>query len=82
MILFKKEGKKGVSTMAMIYCKECGKEISDQAKSCPYCGQPSEEQLKRQNLEDKNQQSSRVIYVLIGIILIILGIVISSSIGK
>ncbi|MBR5877510.1 MAG: zinc-ribbon domain-containing protein, partial [Alistipes sp.] len=24
--------------MAMIYCKECGKLISDQALSCPHCG--------------------------------------------
>ncbi len=24
--------------MALIKCKECGKEISDQAKTCPNCG--------------------------------------------
>ena len=24
--------------MALIKCKECGKEISDSAKSCPECG--------------------------------------------
>ena len=24
--------------MAMIKCKECGKEISDKAKKCPHCG--------------------------------------------
>lgn len=24
--------------MALIECNECGKEISDQAKSCPHCG--------------------------------------------
>ena len=24
--------------MALIKCKECGKEISDQAKVCPNCG--------------------------------------------
>lgn len=24
--------------MALINCKECGKEISDQAKACPHCG--------------------------------------------
>lgn len=26
--------------MALIICKECGKEISDQAKCCPNCGLP------------------------------------------
>ena len=24
--------------MAMIKCTECGKDISDKAKNCPYCG--------------------------------------------
>lgn len=24
--------------MALIYCRECGKQISDQAPACPYCG--------------------------------------------
>ena len=24
--------------MALIKCKECGKEISDSVKSCPHCG--------------------------------------------
>ena len=26
--------------MALIYCRECGKQISDQAFACPYCGCP------------------------------------------
>lgn len=26
--------------MAMIKCKECGKDISNQAASCPHCGAP------------------------------------------
>lgn len=28
--------------MALIKCKECGKEISDQATSCPNCGAKTE----------------------------------------
>ena len=24
--------------MALIYCKECGREVSDKAKFCPQCG--------------------------------------------
>ncbi|MDR0967535.1 MAG: TM2 domain-containing protein [Rickettsiales bacterium] len=27
--------------MAMIFCSECGKKISDKANQCPYCGCPS-----------------------------------------
>lgn len=26
--------------MALVYCRECGKQISDQALSCPACGAP------------------------------------------
>ena len=26
--------------MALITCKECGKQVSDQAASCPHCGAP------------------------------------------
>lgn len=33
--------------MALISCKECGKEISDQASSCPNCGFPVKEQLQQ-----------------------------------
>ena len=31
---------KEVIIVALIKCKECGKEISDQAISCPNCGYP------------------------------------------
>ena len=26
--------------MALIVCPECGKQVSDQAESCPHCGYP------------------------------------------
>lgn len=26
--------------MALIHCKECGKDVSEKAKSCPHCGSP------------------------------------------
>ena len=29
--------------MALIQCPECGKEISDKVKACPFCGYPMEE---------------------------------------
>jgi TM2 domain-containing membrane protein YozV len=27
--------------MPMVYCRECGKQISDEAASCPNCGAPA-----------------------------------------
>lgn len=27
--------------MALIKCKECGKEFSDRAEACPQCGNPN-----------------------------------------
>lgn len=29
-----------ITIMALIYCKECGRQISSQAHTCPYCGRP------------------------------------------
>ena len=29
--------------MALIYCKDCGKQVSDSAQTCPYCGSPLKE---------------------------------------
>ena len=31
--------------MALIVCKKCGKQISDKAKTCPYCGEIIKEEL-------------------------------------
>ena len=35
--------------MALIKCEECGKEISDKAKTCPNCGFPLNEESKKEN---------------------------------
>ena len=29
--------------MALVFCRECGKQISDSASSCPHCGAPQQE---------------------------------------
>lgn len=36
--------------MALILCKECGKEISDRAEKCPNCGFPISEQMQPVNV--------------------------------
>ena len=41
--------------MALINCKECGKEISDKAKACPNCGYPLDDELNsKQNVSQIN----------------------------
>ena len=35
--------------MALIYCRECGNQISDQALNCPKCGAPQPKQNKKRN---------------------------------
>ena len=68
--------------MAMINCSECGKEISDQARTCPNCGHPSDREAKMQKVLDTNQQSSRVGCVIVAIIMMIVGILIATSLWR
>ena len=37
--------------MAIINCPECGKEISDRAETCIYCGYPLKEPMKEEALK-------------------------------
>lgn len=34
---------RGGNAMALITCPECGREVSDKAAACPYCGNPLKE---------------------------------------
>lgn len=47
--------------MALIECKECGKQMSDKAECCPNCGCPIEEMLNfdTDNRNDNNPQPSK-----------------------
>ena len=40
--------------MALITCKECGKEISSTAESCPHCGHKTETAAKNAQLKDRS----------------------------
>lgn len=52
--------------MALIKCPECGKEISDQAKSCPGCGYIINNEPKQ------SKSKKKFIPILIGLCLVIL----------
>ena len=46
--------------MALIKCPECGKEVSDSAKSCPHCGYPldKEQPIKQEVVDEPKKFSS------------------------
>jgi len=49
--------------MALIACSECGREISDQAASCPHCGAPrqGEAAAKKKRLPGFEYRSERMV---------------------
>ena len=57
--------------MALIKCPECGKEISDQAKSCPGCGKPIE--IKESTT---NRTNKRKIILICGVIIVLLSVLV------
>lgn len=58
--------------MALIKCKNCGKEISSKAKSCPNCGCPVE--LKGSDVTNESKSKSLVFIYLFIIVSIIITI--------
>ena len=52
--------------MALIKCPECGKEISDKAKTCIGCGFPLESYMYREKQKEKGAFINRTskLYVL------------------
>lgn len=57
--------------MAMVTCRECGKEISDMAGTCPHCGYPIQA-VKNAQIEQNNrafykkQNKMRILYSIFG----------------
>ena len=51
--------------MSLIKCRECSKEISDKAKSCPHCGSPTF------FAEEENEATQRIAFIVL-----IIGVVI------
>lgn len=63
--------------MALISCPECGKEISDAARSCPHCGYAIREaatnQIKRTPLTEKTPSRASGIFLCAGGMVMALG---------
>lgn len=61
--------------MALIVCKECGQEMSENAKICPHCGNPNNltKQEKREAVEqlNKDNTNSAVLAIIVTIVIIV-----------
>ncbi len=75
--------------MALIRCKECGKEISDQAESCPNCGYKIKKQTQEVIIKKGNTARTGTIMSIVAssielayIALLLLGIIFSEKAGK
>lgn len=72
--------------MALIYCPECGKEISDKSNTCPQCGYPLQNQQEQPHAVEvvgfKTKLSSSKLknyFFIAGIVIIFVTIVLISS---
>ena len=67
--------------MALIKCKECGKEISDQAKTCPHCGYENIKGVEKKVKSKSNYLKTGSIVSLIScsfIVLMIIWLIVSA----
>lgn len=55
--------------MAMIKCRECGKEISSRAESCPYCG------FKTRYGRNEAENKSNSVMMIVMLVLIVIGLI-------
>lgn len=71
----------------LINCSECGKEVSDKAKTCPNCGCPikgiiPKEQKEKKHLSRKEKKHITIACIIGGIILLIFaGLLIEAKIN-
>ena len=68
--------------MALIKCRECGKEISDKASTCPHCGiEIKKDKIKKDKIKkDKNnkvKKSKKKLILIILSVIFIIGIIIT-----
>lgn len=52
--------------MALIKCSECGREISDQAETCPNCGSTTKYGLrqKEQQVKEKKKTTGNIAHII------------------
>lgn len=59
--------------MALIKCKECGKEMSDKAEVCPHCGYSEKKAQEKALLKPPMERKSKYIAAVIGFLFFYVG---------
>lgn len=65
--------------MALRFCTECGKEVSDRAQACPHCGHPVEDAIVPQKADPPVvivKKNSHPVLTVIGIVAIVVVVLI------
>ena len=61
--------------MALIKCKDCGKEVSDIAPMCPNCGRPLNDQIESSRSQEKPKKKYSKAWVILAIVVVILWLI-------
>lgn len=61
--------------MALINCKECGKEMSENATACPNCGNPNTltKEEKQAEIKKKENENTTSVIVIVIILVVVIG---------
>lgn len=68
--------------MALIQCKECGKEITDTVRKCPHCGFVNKDRKQEKMDKGKNFIKQHLKIISIVVIVLILGIIVVIGYNK
>ena len=62
--------------MALIKCKECGKDMSENATACPNCGNPNTltKEEKQEEIEKKNKEENTTNIICFIVVVVIIGL--------
>ncbi len=61
--------------MALTKCRECRKEISSDARTCPHCGCPSDKEKRVAEIKEQDKKGCAWIFAIIFIILAIISFI-------
>jgi RNA polymerase subunit RPABC4/transcription elongation factor Spt4 len=69
--------------MALVNCRECGKQLSDQAATCPSCGAPQHPAFERAGVVTTQQTAKKYkVLQLVGVLVLLFGVIVRAGTGE